>query len=338
MRVAVVGGGLFGSTAAVHLARSGHDVELFERRHDILTGASRASCGRLHLGYHYPRSEETARETLTASKSFMGEYADAVYPARHHYVIANGSKVNGQAYVAFLQRLGLHHHAMTMPLVREETTQLTVWAAESLLNVGRLRSALRRQLRSSGVRLRFGETGGPEMPGYDLTVLATYGAHTTRPLRFEVTEVAVVGLPRAYAGQSYVVLDGPFCCVDPLPGTHLHLLYDVQHSVHWANVGTTPEVPNHLAELVDAGRVVTPHTHVEAMAETARRYFRRFEAEYVGSMFTIRAVLPDVDDTDERPTLVERDGSTVRVLSGKLDTAVTAARQVVNHIREVVPA
>jgi hypothetical protein len=45
-------------------------------------------------------------------------------------------------------------------------------------------------------------------------------------------------------------------------------------------------------------------------------------------MFSVRAVLPNVDATDERPTLVERDGNVVSILSGKICTAVTAARQV----------
>jgi hypothetical protein len=123
-----------------------------------------------------------------------------------------------------------------------------------------------------------------------------------------------------------------------LPGTHLHLLYDVEQSVHHANAGLRPEIPHPMRPLVDAGRVVTPYTRVEAMTETARRFFHRFDAEYVGSNFTVRAVLPDVDDTDERPTIVERDGNTVAILSGKIDTAVTAAHQVLALTREAVPA
>lgn len=338
VRVAIVGGGIFGATAAVHLARAGHDVDLLERHSDILMGGSRANCGRIHRGYHYPRSEPTARATMAGADSFAHEYSEALHPARHHYVIANDSRVDGSAYVAFLNRLGLRYHVMHSPLVRDDTTQVTVWAAESLLNVGRLRSILRRQLISTGVRIRTGETGGPDLPGYDLTVLATYGAHTTQPFRFEVTEIAVVELPRQFTGQSYVVLDGPFCCIDPLPGTGLHLLYDVVHSVHHATIGYTAEIPEHLVPLVDAGLLHTPHTRFAAMTETAAMYFHGLEPRYRGSMFTVRAVLPDVDATDERPTLVERRGNTIAILSGKLDTAVTAAQQVVTLTRELVPA
>jgi hypothetical protein len=74
------------------------------------------------------------------------------------------------------------------------------------------------------------------------------------------------------------------------------------------------------------------------MCETASQNLRSIDPYgrgvciYKGSLFTIRAVLPDVDATDERPTLIERDGNVVSVLSGKMCTAVTAARTVVESV------
>jgi hypothetical protein len=49
-------------------------------------------------------------------------------------------------------------------------------------------------------------------------------------------------------------------------------------------------------------------------------------------------VLPDVDGTDERPTLIERDGNNVFVLSGKIGTAVQTADQVTELALSAVPA
>lgn len=330
MRVAVVGGGLFGCTAAAELARAGHRVSVYERHGDILLGGSRASCGRLHRGYHYPRAEATARATAAAADLFAATFPEAIdRSARHHYVIARGGHVGGEQYLAFLDRLGLPYRIVHPPLVAQATTEVTVTADEALIDPVRLRAALRQQLRAAGVDVHTRAAGGPDMPGHDLTVLATYGAHTTRPLQYEVTEVAVVRLGRQYAGHSYVVLDGPFACLDPLPGTDLHLLYDVVHSVHHRTVGTAPEVPEHLVPLVDRGRVYTKRTRVFAMEQTARQFLAGIGMpEYCGSLVTVRAVLPEVDATDERPTLVERHENTITLLAGKLDTAVAAARQV----------
>jgi hypothetical protein len=106
--------------------------------------------------------------------------------------------------------------------------------------------------------------------------------------------------------------------------------------VHAANVGDVPEIPDHLADLLGRwGPVRTPVSRVNAMLDSASRHLGmlgrngRGVTIYHGSWFSIRAVLPDVDATDERPTLVERDGDVVSILSGKICTAVTAARAVV---------
>ena len=60
MRIAVIGAGIFGSTVAVKLAEAGFGVDLYEKEGDILQAASGINQYRLHRGYHYPRSKETA--------------------------------------------------------------------------------------------------------------------------------------------------------------------------------------------------------------------------------------------------------------------------------------
>ena len=59
-KVAVVGGGIFGAAAAIEIATLNVDVTIFEREHDLLQAASGINQYRLHRGYHYPRSTETA--------------------------------------------------------------------------------------------------------------------------------------------------------------------------------------------------------------------------------------------------------------------------------------
>ena len=68
--VLVVGGGIFGTTAATMLATSGYNVTLYEELGGIMKCASDINQYRLHKGYHYPRSKETAKECLDGMKSF----------------------------------------------------------------------------------------------------------------------------------------------------------------------------------------------------------------------------------------------------------------------------
>ena len=57
------------------------------------------------------------------------------------------------------------------------------------------------------------------------------------------------------------------------------------------------------------------------------------DLEYKGSMFTIRAVYPNKDHNDERPTVVEKVNSKHFVLfSGKISPCVDASYELYNKI------
>ena len=63
MKIAVIGGGIFGITTAFTLGKE-YDVELFEKNNDLLKAASGSNQFRVHRGYHYPRSMETVLEII----------------------------------------------------------------------------------------------------------------------------------------------------------------------------------------------------------------------------------------------------------------------------------
>lgn len=338
MRAAVVGAGIFGCTAAIEMAQAGFEVDLFERRESILLAASRGNQGRLHGGFHYPRSLTTAREVRDAAPVFAARFPAAVgSPGAHYYLVAKDSRTATEKYLAFCDELELRYTTVDRHrLVRSDTVDLIVRAeSESFVDLVALRGVLRRELAANAVRVVLNTPVSPEglTSGFDVVVDATYGRMGTRPLRFELTEIALVRLGQQYAGLSFVVMDGPFVSLDPLAGTDLHMLYDVDRSIH--HVSDEYEVPDAWVNLVDRGVKHVSTTRVDGMLHGAREFLTAVGMpEYQGSLFTVRAVLPDVDETDERPTLVERDRNLITVLSGKIATAVTAGRRVVELARE----
>ena len=326
VKVVVIGGGVFGATAACALARSGCTVELVEKNSDILRGASFANQGRLHYGYHYPRAPHVGLRAH--ADAFERRYPDVVYRgSAHFYCIASeGSAVSGPEYLEFCRRQGLPFRVVAPPFVRGDV-QLCVQVEEASIDIAALRRQLRAELAGLGVRVRLGREATPaELAGCDWVIDATYGRSWRRPLQYEVCETVVVRLGSRWRRASVVVLDGRFVSLDPVPRQDLHLLYDVEHSVHARTVGHAPVIPGHLASLIDRGLVVTPHTRLPQMLDSARRFLPGLDkVAYVGSRFAVRSVLPDVDATDERPTVLERDGNTIAILSGKLNMAVWAA-------------
>ena len=338
--VTVVGGGAFGTTAAWMLARAGHRVTLVERLPDILGAASAINQYRLHRGYHYPRSDDTARSSIEGQISFGREYGAAVVRGRSHYyaVAREGSLVDAEAYLAFCDRVGLSWRREMSPVLRPETVQLSVLAEESLFDPDRLRETIRAKLAEHGVRIEHREFRGAEREEGDHLVYALYAGNNApfrdrpelrRAYQFELCEKPVVRPSAAYRGVSTVLMDGPFMCVDPLADGTFSVLGNVTHAIHARTVEAEPTPPVEYRSLLDQGVVADP-------SPSAYPKFASHMAEYlahVGSMYTYRTVLPNRDADDARPTLVERvTDREIRLFSGKIGTCVDAAEAVVRLV------
>jgi hypothetical protein len=342
LRVAVVGGGIFGATAAVELAQHGYRVELFEQADDLLLSASGINQYRLHRGYHYPRSRETATDCRDSEPVFRDSFPEAVLNGTDHFyaIAARDSLTSADQYLAFCRDLELEVEVDRPSMLRPEAIALSVRVRESLFDPAILRRLVWTRLREAGVDVHLNTRIEPEqLEAFPQSVIATYAelnrllpdAAAQRAYQFEVCEKPVVRLPERYTRQSVVVMDGPFMCFDPLGNTGMFVLGNVVHAIHERSVGPLPEVSPELGALLNRGIVSDPPiTNIERFIAAGAELFDGFdEAEHVGSMFTIRTVLPGVDRTDARPTLIrEIDDHTITLFSGKVDTCISAAEEV----------
>ncbi|OGG57011.1 hypothetical protein A3D71_00540 [Candidatus Kaiserbacteria bacterium RIFCSPHIGHO2_02_FULL_55_20] len=342
--IAVVGGGIFGCTAAIYAARAGHEVHLFEKEKDLLQAASGINQYRLHRGYHYPRSSDTARSAKDADVSFREEYREAVIEnGRHIYAIAKeGSLVAPDTFLAFCREQGLEVKEIPAgPHLVPDMVALVVEGEESWMDPAALRRVVLKKLKESGVELHLNTRATPEMlESFDAVVLATYArlneltppdTGVVQEYQFEVCEKPVVRLP-GLENTGIVVLDGPFMCADPWGESGLHVLGNVVHAIHATNVGRSSVVPENLAPFLDRGLIRNPPiTKIKDFIESGSRYIPILaHAEHVGSLFTIRTVLPRLEKTDARPTIVTKlSDRYIRIFSGKIGNCVEAAKQVV---------
>lgn len=349
--VAVIGGGIFGCTAAVELARAEHKVTLFEAGSDIMQAASGINQYRMHKGYHYPRSADTIRSCMDATPSFEAEYKDAIIAhLTHYYAIAKeGSKVSGEQYLSTLREHGLAHNVVDSKIVNKDMIDVVVDADENLYDPAKLREIIRGRLAEQNVDVRLNTRADvDELAEYDFIVVATYAnlndafkrrTESHREYQYEVCEKIVVTIPDALKNTSIVVMDGPFMCFDPLGDTGYAVMGHVEHAVHHRSVGNTPEIPDEFLPLLNRGVISNPTvSNAQKFLDDAVRYIPPLkDAKHVGSMYTIRTVLPRVDHTDERPTIVTSiDDRVFSIYSGKIGNSVKAARDVVALIAQKI--
>lgn len=350
MKIAVIGAGIFGCTTAIQAARKGHDVTIFEKNNDIMCGASSHNQFRMHRGYHYPRSEETARECQKGVQSFGLEYRQCLkgwsYGQRFYAIANEGSKTSANEYRDFCTRNNLPLDEDTIPTGLIDNCQLFASVQEGSYDAAILTSLVRNKLKDYKVEVKLNSSPRlNELQHFDHAVIATYsnlsevseelGLGSDCSYQFEICEKPIIQLPDKYKDFSCVVMDGPFCSLDPYGSTGLHLMGHVEHAIWNRSYGAYSVIPGQFKRLIGSGIVMGGKTtRFEEFIDSSRYYLPMLdEAEYMGSMWVVRAVLAGVDDTDERPSIVTKLSDNVtQIFSGKVPTACEAAQSVVSSL------
>ncbi len=347
VKIAIVGGGIFGVTTAIKLAKRGFSVDLFEKEPDIFRAASGINQFRLHRGYHYPRSQETMRDCLRTEQGFIKEYGKAVIGDEEHYycIAKEGSFVSADEHRWVWKKTGLAYTIVKSTLVNHDKIEFIARGEEKRIDPTALKSICWQNLKGSRVNVRLKEAASKsKLKKYDFTIIATYAAinellpeENHRNYQFELCEKPVVKLPRIFNHKCFVVMDGPFMCVDPLGKTGMFLLGNVTHAIHQTNIGQYPEYDPIYKKLLNKGVIKNPPiTNFNKFIESGAEFIPGLaEAEHIGSMFTFRTVLPNLEKTDARPTVVTKiDNRTLTIFSGKIGNCVEAAEQAVAIVEQ----
>lgn len=344
MKICVIGGGIFGVTTAFTLGmEKKFDVHLFEKNSDILKSASGSNQYRVHRGYHYPRSKETVQGIQKSEQSFQEVFCDSIVnDFEHYYCIAKeNSLTSSEQFTSFCNEHNLEIQKSSVSCVNSNLIDLCVRVKESVYDPKILKEISWSKLKNNNVITHLNTKINEEIfENFDWIINCTYAnlnhllqkhPDKQKEYQFELCEKPVVKLPSSFKNKSIVVMDGPFMCIDPLANTNYHLLCNVTNEIHQTNIGLYPNFDSKYNSFLDSEIIQNPKiTNFEKFIESSIPFFPEIKsAEHVGSMFTVRAVPPRVENTDARPTQVTKiDEKTISIFSGKITTCVEAAKEV----------
>jgi FAD dependent oxidoreductase len=338
-RVAVAGAGIYGVTVAIRLAQRGHDVRLFDPL-GILRAATAINQFRIHSGYHYPRSAETISETLEARTEFMEAFAPAIVrSAKHYYAIP---KEGSQTPPDLFEKVMAQYH-LVCDVVRPEWMDFgfidrCYEVDEQIYDPDALRDLIRKQVEALRIPFEQRAFAPEERNDYDFVVYACYGMGPSRGLfkiaKYQVAEKILIELPDSLKGISLVVVDGPFTAFDPYGSSTRAQWGSAKHTNHWTTTNALEQVPAPYAALLNLpGFVPVDFTRFEAMRkDSALAVPDSKRATYLGSRFTIRVV--ENNPAEDRRTLLVQEPTPgeLHIFSGKVVSAVKAARMVCERI------
>ena len=338
-KVAIAGAGIYGATTAIRLAEQGHDVHLFDPL-GVLNAASGINQFRIHSGYHYPRSPETIEETMGARQEFLETFAPAIVRnSRHYYAIPHeGSQTPPELFEEVMHRYNFRLDACRPEWMNFDFINKCYEVEEQIYDPEVLRDLLAEQIQSRGIKFEKRAFAAGERPDYDFIVWATYGLGPSRGLiekvKYQVAEKILIRLPKQLQGISLVVVDGPFTAFDPYGSSDRSLWGSAKHSNHWTTTEPSVPIPEQYVPLLNGpGFAPISWTRFEDMRKDATLAVpASAEAEYLGSRFTIR-VVENNPKQDRRVLYVQETApGEIHIFSGKVVSAVKAARLVCEKI------
>lgn len=338
-KVAVAGAGIYGATVAIRLAEQGHSVRLFDPL-GILRAASAINQYRVHSGYHYPRSLETIQETLEARAEFIRAFKPAIVRnSRHYYAIPKeGSRTAPDLYERVMKEQGLPLKACRPQWMNFDFIDRCYEVDENIYDPDLLRGLIETQVRALRIPFEQKEFRAAMRDDFDFVVWATYGLgpsrRTFKIAKFQVAEKMLIELPAALQHVALVVVDGPFTAFDPYGSSGLSLFGSAKNTNHWTTTDPDEAIPEPYAGILNEPKFrPVPFTRFEAMREDCCESVPGAkDAKYIGSRFTIR-VVEDNPEHDRRILyLQETAPGELHIFSGKVVSAVKAARLVCERI------
>ena len=316
-KIKIIGAGLFGCIIAYELQLAGHNVTIIEQDADIMQRASKCNHNRLHLGYHYPRSIETAEQSLDGLVSFLTNYKDAIvshFP--NYYMIASeGSNVTSNEYIKFCNEVKIDYieECPTDAIINKNLIDLSIKTDESIFDYDILKSLVGKFVKD--IDIQFNTEFDGNLDDCDYLINTTYAGINkvnkligVPELKIKLQDVVIPYFKMESKPIGVTIMDGPFCSVLPKGNnTNEFLLYSVEHS------------------LIKDGDV-----DINKVYKESEKYFPFLKnVERLGYWRTQRA-LP-INDNDERLSEIytyKEHPKVINVLSGKVSTCHTIGQEI----------
>lgn len=313
---------------------------VLEAGEGLLERASRVNQARIHTGFHYPRSFNTALRSRLLQETFVREFAHAVVDDfQMLYAIASRrSKVTASRFARMFRAADAPFAPAPPPLralFRGDLVEDVFLCREFAFDWTALRDGLLARLEANGIPPRTGEAvetvqqQGERVivrtrSGRELTAAALFNVTYSNinhlamqsglaplALKHELAELALVEPPPELAQRAVTVMDGPFFSTMPYPAERLYSLTHVRYTPHYSWIDGEPSVSPY--DEADRLPKVSRWRH---MVQDAKRYMPSLEGvRYERSLFEVKTVLVRNERDDGRPILLHRHRDAPRVVS-----------------------
>lgn len=357
MKIAVIGAGMFGLAIASEFAARNIEVSIFEKESEILSGSTSGSIMRVHQGLHYPRDDETARQSSQSYGEFVEKFSDCIdFNYLNFYSLSKkNSRTSPLEFEKFIQRNSLNATRLddsSLDVLGVDSSKLecTWLCREGVLSLSRLKSRFLEEIRRFGIATHFEceiasarrvnsewqlLSDDSAYGGFDLVIQTTYGIDNITINTKESEELCIfqrtlvleasILLPERIG---ITVMDGNFLTFLPKAFSENYFVYSPVPSVLESR--TQAYFPQEWKEEIDELKIEFGKREI---IEKFQEFFITIdEFRVVNHVKTFRNLQASSQRTDSRTSRWrEISKNYVKVVSGKLDHSLSVANEIIDH-------
>ena len=346
MKFSIIGAGFFGISVAIKIKEKypRSQVIIFEKEKDILMGASGKNQFRCHLGYHYPRSDKTIEECKKSFNEFNKYFSDCYMKSKNYYAISKkNSLTDFDKYIKVLKKNKLNFKIIEHELLKKENIQGAILADEKLINIFLIKKRFKEIINRLGIKVVLNKTINIDenfIKHYDNVFLCTYDNNNNNLKFFEsskknyyyqLVEKIITRTPKEFNNKSFVILDGPFMCIDPYYKNNLSILGSVNDSVIESKNDKYHDFEKKFNNINSKYYHHLPNLKFPKIKKSFENYLNGFDkTNYFKSFIVVRCTIKKAND--ERITKVNTNKNLFKIYSGKWISCMETANNILKKI------
>lgn len=354
----IIGAGIFGLYAALLLIKRGQRVAIIDKSTRPFSRASAINQARVHNGYHYPRSYETAEKVAEYYNKFVRDFDFAINDSFDQvYAIASkGSKTSTQEFINFCRKANIPFQKVNHDLYfNNGSVEATFLTRECSFDFAKIRDFLIDKIGNSASYYYNTSIKAVEKRNPLYTVMLDNDTQLSAPLvinasyaginevidkfdrnffdlKYELCEMVLCEVSEKFKNLGITVMDGDFFSIMPFGNSNFHVLTSVGHTPHAVSYSKFPNFGNHANQSICemhgvSGCVICSQGIKSAwdkMRALSQSFLRSdFNIKYKDSKFEVKTILKRSENDDSRPTIIKHHTTNptfISVLSGKIST------------------
>lgn len=349
MKIAIIGAGWTGSHLARVLLARGVDLTIYESSNKVFAGASGTNQGRLHQGFHFPRSSNTINELAYTFQKFKETYKKFITPIETNIyaIAADDSLINFNDYrntfskhtISF-QEIDCNQSRLIGSGLEEcviQDVSGAVLTEEMLINNQLAADYFSNLLEDFIVynvqipiseRICQGKLFGRQ---YDFIIDCSYGKLRSRITTPKIYQACAFF--RYYSKQqlsfALTIMDGAYCSLYPSYLTDLKNKGEITLSGVEESVLMTTTDHHKALEFIKNSPAKNIKKQRQLLEEKISRYYPNFHKQFTYMTTHLALKTKDLDDQDaERVASVTLDGKLIEAFAPKMQSIMVIEEKI----------